>query len=988
MEQTSNNQSIFYKCEKSYNDVENKQEYFKFSLFNNAMDNEPKEVDLNYVLGLLGGKDHNLTSKINELRTLSKDEYTTKKKNLPAVTFQGTFTKRKKDHIKQSNGLAVLDYDNLENPEEKKEEVKKDPYTFMAFTSPSGKGIKVVCKIDKEIDNEEYAKRYRALQKHFGGNPDNTIDISRLCFLTVDYDYYYNPESEVFHEKQEQEQNNSLQEQNTQQQTQEISDIKIDKLAESFFKNFLEDREHWHKLREDFKVARERNNVFIKNLASFLKNNSDYEKKVYDFLNNLHDTKNPKLQLKGFMNEPQIKKLIYKELKNWVEKYNLENFKKYLRMPIESNNPIGYNFIITENTVRITNTVEKEAKDENGNKYYYTNTYPLLEFIEFYKINATIYDKKHRKQRKELYFIRTTKDKYLRDYEDLIKELQVFIKHNSDGGSTQRIYLQDFILESGLLDNLTEIDKTYTTHFYFNQQEGKFLIPNLSNLPDSENVIKCDLIQQVDSKDKQYLEEVSIQNLDQSEFYTTNEDNNKVEEAKKLLENIPRTQQEKLNYKVALSYSLASLLNNLFQEYFILGSIGYVGVGKTSLFSVCIGNLWKTYNDIKPLTYNKDKSEKDTQMELKNILPDTRPPYTDEVNSISDIYKDILKNKIKSETMPYTFTRQNPYHSDINFINPFLETFTGNSLSFDDFSDFQDKFLHLDFNDLEDIKETEGIKYNISNYEMEKLTNDYIKHLGKYIYNELIKMDHNQELENLKQNVNFGYGRDENHLLFLKYGEHLLNKFGLFTDLEITREQFQQMKANNHNKIYSQADEIRECINSLIHSMEYKCSLDDLIRLRSEGITNDVTLKFFNENLNNKGIYLKMTKEKVELVFTSNFIYHLNEKYQHKTRKTLKLKTKRDLFNKLKEIGSNGEIKQDTTQRGILTLNDTKRINEYKLNEKRVKGVAISLDLIRKNDEVDKEAEKNRTFNQEDDETKEDEEVTQYQVTKIENIKF
>ena len=63
------------------------------------------------------------------------------KQKLPLIGFGGMFTARANRNLKESSGLACLDYDNLPNVLETKKLVNADKYTFASFISPSGDGL-------------------------------------------------------------------------------------------------------------------------------------------------------------------------------------------------------------------------------------------------------------------------------------------------------------------------------------------------------------------------------------------------------------------------------------------------------------------------------------------------------------------------------------------------------------------------------------------------------------------------------------------------------------------------------------------------------------------------------------------------------------------------------------------------------------------------------------------------------------------------------
>ena len=70
------------------------------------------------------------------------------KSNLPAITISGIFKeRRKKGYVDNYTGLLHLDYDKLENVEEVKANLISIPYTYSAFISPSGNGVKVLVSL-------------------------------------------------------------------------------------------------------------------------------------------------------------------------------------------------------------------------------------------------------------------------------------------------------------------------------------------------------------------------------------------------------------------------------------------------------------------------------------------------------------------------------------------------------------------------------------------------------------------------------------------------------------------------------------------------------------------------------------------------------------------------------------------------------------------------------------------------------------------------
>ena len=181
-----------------------------------------------------------LQEKTQRLRTLrsegKEEEYKSlKKESLPSVTFGGTFDyrrtdpqeyreyllrelEREKDPIKvskmkgtigllegkvgllESSGFVIIDIDHISETglslQELKDRISEDRElgVRLVFTSPSGDGLKVVCRVSSQItDKDSYKTAYNSL-RHFINSKYGEIvdksgsDIDRLCLLCCDRD--------------------------------------------------------------------------------------------------------------------------------------------------------------------------------------------------------------------------------------------------------------------------------------------------------------------------------------------------------------------------------------------------------------------------------------------------------------------------------------------------------------------------------------------------------------------------------------------------------------------------------------------------------------------------------------------------------------------------------------------------------------------------------------------------------------------------------
>lgn len=158
-------------------------------------DERPKDV-FYYLDRIQNGKQEKI---IKELRAeIDPIKKASIKGTLPAVTFCGTFTSRKKENLKEGSGLAILDFDHLESSIEFRNSLKSNDYVFSAWISPGGEGVKALVKIPVIKDDTEYKLIFKQLVNIFPTLDVSGSDISRLCFESYDPDIYINLDSEKF----------------------------------------------------------------------------------------------------------------------------------------------------------------------------------------------------------------------------------------------------------------------------------------------------------------------------------------------------------------------------------------------------------------------------------------------------------------------------------------------------------------------------------------------------------------------------------------------------------------------------------------------------------------------------------------------------------------------------------------------------------------------------------------------------------------------
>lgn len=140
---------------------------------------------------------------IQEIRTtVDETNKSSLKKTLPAVTISGQFSiSRTLNDLINHSGFIHIDFDKVENLDKSMELLKKDPFSFSVFLSPSGNGIKVLVKISN--NKYEHSKCFKSLEKYYHKEYNLTIDplckdITRAMFLSYDPNIFVNEDSEVF----------------------------------------------------------------------------------------------------------------------------------------------------------------------------------------------------------------------------------------------------------------------------------------------------------------------------------------------------------------------------------------------------------------------------------------------------------------------------------------------------------------------------------------------------------------------------------------------------------------------------------------------------------------------------------------------------------------------------------------------------------------------------------------------------------------------
>ena len=172
------------------------------SLVQSATDTACTTVSITDIIRDIESQRHRgLVERIREAyATGGKDAANPLKKSLPGVCWSGTFTHRSNAALEKHSGLICADLDDLgDGLEDIREQVIRDPFTFAAFVSPTGSGLKIVFRCDpSRLHIESFHAAARYCLETFGVEIDGACkEVARLCFLSWDPDVYFNSEAPV-----------------------------------------------------------------------------------------------------------------------------------------------------------------------------------------------------------------------------------------------------------------------------------------------------------------------------------------------------------------------------------------------------------------------------------------------------------------------------------------------------------------------------------------------------------------------------------------------------------------------------------------------------------------------------------------------------------------------------------------------------------------------------------------------------------------------
>lgn len=142
--------------------------------------------------------------KVEAIREETDDKKRKSLKNATLGYFNiGTFKDDKRENKNLiSTRFMIFDFDHLlGKPETMKEKLKRNKKVYAAFISPSGDGLKVICRLERPVtDHQEYKGIYSHWANEFSSamnhTADKTCDAARACYFSYDPDIYINEGAE------------------------------------------------------------------------------------------------------------------------------------------------------------------------------------------------------------------------------------------------------------------------------------------------------------------------------------------------------------------------------------------------------------------------------------------------------------------------------------------------------------------------------------------------------------------------------------------------------------------------------------------------------------------------------------------------------------------------------------------------------------------------------------------------------------------------
>lgn len=184
-------------------------------IFENFNDiSNPHEITIEAALKRI--KTGKSKDKVLEIRrkVAAKEDYEDDKKQLPCILFSAAKVKktisrrdletfREDASVVEHSGFLTLDWDDCD-PTLKIDQLKKDPYIYAAWLSPSATGVRALIKCPPSIENHNLY--YTAFLDRYPELDSTSRNISRVTFESFDEGLWCNPNSLVWDKKLTEEQ--------------------------------------------------------------------------------------------------------------------------------------------------------------------------------------------------------------------------------------------------------------------------------------------------------------------------------------------------------------------------------------------------------------------------------------------------------------------------------------------------------------------------------------------------------------------------------------------------------------------------------------------------------------------------------------------------------------------------------------------------------------------------------------------------------------
>ena len=260
------------------------------------------------------------------------------------------------------------------------------------------------------------------------------------------------------------------------------------------------------------------------------------------------------------------------------------------------------------------------------------------------------------------------------------------------------------------------------------------------------------------------------------DFINLKINDDKVENAKQLLNKLPRTKVEAEIIKHVFAWSIGSVCKYVlrdrgFKVYPLLVIIGSKGDGKTTICETCISSLWNTPS------LQKDFFDGVRGARLKHLSNSCFPVYVDELNDV-DRYINSLKT---STTKGYLKIPRGQSDGGLTEIVKFFDlAISTNSWKNPDTA-MKDRQVIIKY-------PPKSFNNRLTGEELVILNQNMI-HLGRAIYTCLIEFNFDVMFKEIKEELkDLKDKRQRDKLAFFLVGIKILKKLNIFDEIELSRE--------------------------------------------------------------------------------------------------------------------------------------------------------------------------------------------------------